>query len=249
MSLISMTGSPPRVRGGALGQVSVRREHGITPACAGRRQSRCILTRCPKDHPRVCGEEPRDCTSRGFRPGSPPRVRGGVHHQGFVGRRDGITPACAGRRGCVGRLRLRPRDHPRVCGEECLSKRRVRRGRGSPPRVRGGVFHDFKHAAAGGITPACAGRSQPFPQRNAHNGDHPRVCGEEGPFPFPSPFPLGSPPRVRGGAAKEPPHQPGEGITPACAGRSILKPNSLMRMKDHPRVCGEEGTWTAWRSI
>ena len=30
------------------------------------------------------------------------------------------------------------------------------------------------------------------------------------------------------------------GITPACAGKSILLPLDLTQRKDHPRVCGEK---------
>ena len=30
------------------------------------------------------------------------------------------------------------------------------------------------------------------------------------------------------------------GITPACAGKSVLKPKKVKNHADHPRVCGEK---------
>ena len=51
------------------------------------------------DHPRVCREKLPYLPS-GFRGwGSPPRVRGKVPELGPLGLSDGITPACAGKRG------------------------------------------------------------------------------------------------------------------------------------------------------
>ena len=51
-------GSPPRVRGEALELGDVVLGLGITPACAGRSDSFCLLLGDGWDHPRVCGEKP-----------------------------------------------------------------------------------------------------------------------------------------------------------------------------------------------
>lgn len=53
--------------------------------------------------------------------------------------RQGITPACAGKRGCSCRFHMPPGDHPRVCGEKPLGHRCQCVLLGSPPRMRGKV--------------------------------------------------------------------------------------------------------------
>ena len=49
-------GSPPRMRGklGIIGETDVNL--GITPAHAGKTNPEPYRPRCPKDHPRACGE-------------------------------------------------------------------------------------------------------------------------------------------------------------------------------------------------
>ena len=69
-------GSPPRVRG-----EEVETENGgivrrITPACAGRRNSRLLDRVNFRDHPRVCGEKAAVQLGSNQQEGSPPRVRG-----------------------------------------------------------------------------------------------------------------------------------------------------------------------------
>ena len=72
------------------------------------------------------------------------------------------------------------------------------------------------------------------------SGDHPRVRGEKD-FEVTITRPMrGSPPRVRGEAAGLCQDFFKEGITPACAGRSITPPAAPGDRRDHPRVCGEK---------
>jgi len=71
------------------------------------------------------------------------------------------------------------RDHPRVCGEELVLRIRMTRRRGSPPRVRGGVWASIMSSVVHGITPACAGRRLWRSGLRRFARDHPRVCGEE----------------------------------------------------------------------
>ena len=56
---------------------------------------------------------------------------------------------------------------------------------------------------------------------------------------------VGSPPRVRGTEAACPGVGAGKRITPACAGNSSTKPQARWGRADHPRVCGEQGLYTA----
>ena len=50
---------------------------------------------------------------------------------------------------------------------------------GSPPRVRGKGGKSHRSGHTGGITPACAGKSELSRCRVRLAEDHPRVCGEK----------------------------------------------------------------------
>ena len=54
---------------------------------------------------------------------------------------------------------------------------------GSPPRVRGTAHIVIRPIYDWGITPACAGNSTFLTFNITNFKDHPRVCGEQGPFP------------------------------------------------------------------
>ena len=128
-----------------------------------------------------------------------------------------------------------------MCGEKDHQARARTMRTGSPPRVRGKVYGHLQRRHERGITPACAGKSVPVGNHLPRSGDHPRVCGEKS-FSVPSPFLLsGSPPRVRGKARRKRVSGNGDGITPACAGKSAALPQQPRQGWDHPRVCGEKG--------
>ena len=137
---------------------------GITPACAGK------SCRSPQgagrawDHPRVCGEKFNCNPGSPQHWGSPPRVRGKVEVQVADKLVAGITPACAGKSGKTDWTTMCRRDHPRVCGEKVIIITVMLYEPGSPPRVRGKVLCHSAAGRAGGITPACAGKSQSFGQ-------------------------------------------------------------------------------------
>ena len=90
-------GSPPRVRGKEHSTNSHQPKHRITPACAGKSRRILEFLRVFRDHPRVCGEKPRDRRAAAGRAGSPPRVRGKVDSIETGDLVHGITPACAGK--------------------------------------------------------------------------------------------------------------------------------------------------------
>ena len=113
-----MAGSPPRVRGKAILFASVYRAIGITPACAGKRNSGNLCLTITGDHPRVCGEKKSVNHAEIVAWGSPPRVRGKDDYMLLLRDAFRITPACAGKRRCTGRCNSRFWDHPRVCGEK-----------------------------------------------------------------------------------------------------------------------------------
>ena len=111
-------GSPPRVRGKAVWKDIKHAEQGITPACAGKSLTIQKMSTLGRDHPRVCGEKyARNGILFTLR-GSPPRVRGKVCMTTLWTSQNGITPACAGKRGVLNGCETHDGDHPRVCGEK-----------------------------------------------------------------------------------------------------------------------------------
>ena len=153
------TGSPPRVRGEVIYGIVCHGKLGITPACAGRRPSTAATAFSVQDHPRVCGEKTSITLISTIRRGSPPRVRGEEYMQHASKNFYRITPACAGRSVATLAAGLRDEDHPRVCGEKESADVLQARREGSPPRVRGEEGAALEQSLGGGITPACAGRS------------------------------------------------------------------------------------------
>ena len=93
-------GSPPRVRGKEADKMHRFPHPGITPACAGKRDNQRLQTALHGDHPRVCGEKHCTSTPIALVSGSPPRMRGKAVEMKLAGTVHGITPACAGKRGC-----------------------------------------------------------------------------------------------------------------------------------------------------
>ena len=151
-----------------------------------------------------------------------------------------ITPACAGKSTTAGRGRMPSQDHPRVCGEKYHSRAWKDAVSGSPPRVRGKDEQVPQFGIGHGITPACAGK-----RGRPHSGpgttrDHPRVCGEKSMMSRVVFCTVGSPPRVRGKAQALLIAVIYSGITPACAGKSLLAAPVAGLPRDHPRVCGEK---------
>ena len=99
------------------------------------------------------------------------------------------------------------------------------------------------------ITPAGAGKTAASVCRAFCFQDHPRRCGEN---PQASTYPRrreGSPPQVRGklpGYARESPPQ---GITPAGAGKTVVKFHDCLSERDHPRRCGENPILSGTRTF
>ena len=233
-------GSPPRVRGTAEELKGFDLRNRITPACAGNRHFPLPPIHCGEDHPRVCGEQKSRLEKDLDGIGSPPRVRGTVRRHPAHKTVYRITPACAGNRWSWWKYRRKCWDHPRVCGEQHMGRRRATAYQGSPPRVRGTGDLGMCSAGINGITPACAGNSRISGHGIGKGEDHPRVCGEQAAVSRPMMITLGSPPRVRGTVLALWRIRPPGGITPACAGNSRAVFSVRYLYRDHPRVCGEQ---------
>ena len=95
---ISQSGSPPRMRGKDHGLQHIAPDAGITPACAGKRNSWAVHWTIQRDHPRMCGEKLVEAGRISQEEGSPPRMRGKGPAGQILVVSVGITPACAGKR-------------------------------------------------------------------------------------------------------------------------------------------------------
>ena len=113
-------GSPPRVREKPIFTSQTDLLAGITPACAGKTLSSYNHRGLCWDHPRVCGKNVTEMVVSFDMPGSPPRVREKRFFRNKHRFIFGITPACAGKTFREILTRLDNRDHPRVCGKNCL---------------------------------------------------------------------------------------------------------------------------------
>ena len=127
-----------------------------------------------------------------------------------------------------------------MCGEKLRQEDLAAQIQGSPPRVRGKAVDQKQDDRRTGITPACAGKRAGLFQPAPLDEDHPRVCGEKDYTPSLQHGFSGSPPRVRGKVILIVSAIIGNGITPACAGKSGLRRGELCALRDHPRVCGEK---------
>ena len=190
-------------------------------------------------HPRVCGENNDEQRRATRKTGSPPRVRGKPAAPAPCRRSSGLTPACAGKTLLYRLTGSRAGAHPRVCGENSACDGQHTPASGSPPRVRGKRRLRGRRARRRGLTPACAGKTRPGGCPAPGTRAHPRVCGENaerGKEPVQS---VGSPPRVRGKQVHPLDELLGQGLTPACAGKTGEAPGRGGHAPAHPRVCGE----------
>ena len=131
-----------------------------------------------------------------------------------------ITPAHAGKSNFLNYEPYSTADHPRTCGEKIKISEIGKMFYGSPPHMRGKVFHTGLYTV--GIK------------------DHPRTCGEKQFQRGQHNQIYGSPPHMRGKDSIFYIKLFRAGITPAHAGKSRLLAPSSLRRGDHPRTCGEK---------
>ena len=91
-----------------------------------------------------------------------------------------------------------------------------------------------------GITPAHAGKSGNYSTGAASGKDHPRTCGEKASDTHTDCKASGSPPHMRGKVPASVVRSAVSGITPAHAGKSLLRLQACQASWDHPRTCGEK---------
>ncbi len=111
---------------------------------------------------------------------------------------------------------------------------------GSPPHTRGKEAKFLSTAFNNGITPAHAGKSEVREGGAARGEDHPRTRGEKHGYTARCQFHLGSPPHTRGKEFICKNVDYNCRITPAHAGKSIIKIFYAVIIWDHPRTRGEK---------
>ena len=94
---IAGAGSPPPMRGKAGTPARGLPADGITPAYAGKSNSRKIYRSMCQDHPRLCGEKVRYAPQTDQLQGSPPPMRGKEKSGRKTETMSRITPAYAGK--------------------------------------------------------------------------------------------------------------------------------------------------------
>ena len=109
--------------------------------------------------------------------------------------------------------------------------------------MRGKAFHTKNSLLLIRITPAYAGKRENGSSGEPRKQDHPRLCGEKHTNFQELLFRSGSPPPMRGKATCTLANNDIIGITPAYAGKSFRNFIAVVRIKDHPRLCGEK-LWT-----
>ena len=90
-------GSPPRMRERRRDTGTEPELKGITPAYAGKTYPPSRQATIGKDHPRVCGKDPRTWARGPWKRGSPPRMRERLSTCLLPSSTPGITPAYAGK--------------------------------------------------------------------------------------------------------------------------------------------------------
>ena len=151
----------------------------ITPAYAGKRHIKHMLSQTKRDHPRLCGEKLDGYSQSNFWTGSPPPMRGKADKFLIPSTCVRITPAYAGKSQPSQLPEKLCWDHPRLCGEKKEAERKLNYDRGSPPPMRGKVIHSQLRVIVFRITPAYAGKSFRSSTADISRQDHPRLCGEK----------------------------------------------------------------------
>ena len=153
---------------------------------------------------------------------------------------DRITPAYAGKSLGDSGGGLGVWDHPRLCGEKHTNPLELLFRSGSPPPMRGKVILNHLEPLSRRITPAYAGKSTLGSTVHSPYEDHPRLCGEKMKYQCTQWLFLGSPPPMRGKAAKAFQWGSDLRITPAYAGKRKRFTILHELGQDHPRLCGEK---------
>ena len=174
----SFAGSSPRGRGKREGDAAGCGLVGLIPAWAGKTVGEALQGRDDTAHPRVGGENRKPALKAQRTVGSSPRGRGKQAGSRPARPRGRLIPAWAGKTRAPGLAATAHRAHPRVGGENVLSRALPRPVRGSSPRGRGKPRLRRGVREALGLIPAWAGKTSRAWAGPPPSAAHPRVGGE-----------------------------------------------------------------------
>ena len=232
-------GSSPRGRGKPRRKCQNTLRGGLIPAWAGK--TRNAPDRCDVDpaHPRVGGENPGWVGGPLRAVGSSPRGRGKQETTSTGQDIVRLIPAWAGKTPRSTAQGSRVPAHPRVGGENSVSRRTGVVGRGSSPRGRGKLGRWWRPWPSRGLIPAWAGKTLGSLTVGDGSRAHPRVGGENLGGSAARPEDDGSSPRGRGKQCVYRSHMVSFRLIPAWAGKTVPLPPSPTGWRAHPRVGGE----------
>ena len=151
----------------------------------------------------------------------------------------GLIPTHAGKTGRACPPRWRCRAHPHSRGENCGSRARASRARGSSPLTRG-----KRRGSAGGrhplgLIPTHAGKTRSFVRTNSTTGAHPHSRGENAGGALKEIPADGSSPLTRGKRRVSHFCCLSVGLIPTHAGKTCSSGGSSRRRRAHPHSRGE----------
>ncbi len=124
-------------------------------------------------------------------------------------------------------------------GKHCELFAESRQSLGSPPHARETRSAIRDCVADQRITPACAGNTVPVSFPCFTCMDHPRMRGKHFTMTMGALIGRGSPPHARETRTTCVRRSSRKGITPACAGNTLLPSACRYRCRDHPRMRGK----------
>ncbi len=233
-------GLPPRERGRLCAVDEATQGDGTTPARAGKTGTGFLPAHRPRDYPRASGEDYVKVLRHLSGTGLPPRERGRQRHRIPLLRRQGTTPARAGKTDVGSGTGGRAGDYPRASGEDGVSQPVGAYLLGLPPRERGRRPLYLRRARQPGTTPARAGKTRAEVGPSRRRRDYPRASGEDSATVMSKLLVWGLPPRERGRPLGGFVHGHDEGTTPARAGKTRGHGRSGLSGGDYPRASGED---------
>ena len=209
------------------------------PAYAGKTGTPQTTSGDWAEHPRVCGENLlQSCYSTKML-GTSPRMRGKHVCHNLPPPLGRNIPAYAGKTRTNQAGGVKRAEHPRVCGENRSMGGDNSLDNGTSPRMRGKLAPLVGEISSLRNIPAYAGKTATFTRATPLPPEHPRVCGENAHSLDLNAGAGGTSPRMRGKPSKlSRILQSGRNI-PAYAGKTLNRKSVLSRVREHPRVCGE----------
>ena len=159
----------------------------LIPAHAGKTREAGTSRMPSRAHPRPRGENTCNLGIASQSTGSSPLTRGKQNAEIGWAAATGLIPAHAGKTRRMRPAHLDRRAHPRSRGENCGSRARASRARGSSPLTRGKPLRHIQGRGQRRLIPAHAGKTLAHPDRDLHRRAHPRSRGENNVFMSGSP--------------------------------------------------------------